>query len=78
MKPFHVESVHKQLRAIGELLGLDCGDNSCLCVEHKRGMRTNGGCRCDIAGAVRKLAASERQLIADIEHLQHCVNRGRA
>lgn len=26
--------------------GLDCGDNSCMFAERKRGMRTNGGCRC--------------------------------
>lgn len=24
----------------------DCGDNSCLYVKPKTGMRTNGGCRC--------------------------------
>jgi hypothetical protein len=26
----------------------DCGDNSCLYAKNKKGMRTNGGCRCDI------------------------------
>lgn len=27
---------------------VDCGDNSCICCppEKKKGMRTNGGCRC--------------------------------
>jgi hypothetical protein len=24
-----------------------CGDNSCICVDIKSGMATNGGCRCD-------------------------------
>lgn len=59
MKP-----MHKQLREIGEALRLDCGDNSCLCVAEKRGMRTNGGCRCDISGAVLTLSA-ERDLLRD-------------
>lgn len=26
----------------------DCGDNSCYFVKDKRGMRTNGGCRCGL------------------------------
>lgn len=26
---------------------LDCGDNSCEYAKDKRGMRTNGGCRCN-------------------------------
>jgi hypothetical protein len=25
---------------------LDCGDNSCHFVKERKGMRTNGGCRC--------------------------------
>lgn len=25
---------------------IDCGDNSCLYAPKKKGMRTNGGCRC--------------------------------
>ena len=25
---------------------LDCGDNSCMFALEKKGMRTNGGCRC--------------------------------
>ena len=25
---------------------LDCGDNSCLFAKNKKGVRTNGGCRC--------------------------------
>ena len=45
-------SLHTQLRAVGSMLDLDCGDNSCLFAEHKGGMRTNGGCRCDLAAAV--------------------------
>lgn len=49
------QSMHKQLREIGTLLKLDCGDNSCLAAEHKGGMRTNGGCRCDFVGAVKGL-----------------------
>lgn len=27
-------------------LNLDCGDNSCRYTKEKKGMRTNGGCRC--------------------------------
>jgi hypothetical protein len=50
-----MQSISKQLRAIGELLGLDCGDNSCLAAARKGGMRTNGGCTCDFVGAVAKL-----------------------
>ena len=29
------------------LCPIDCGDNSCVCAEERKGMRTNGGCRCD-------------------------------
>ena len=29
------------------LCPIDCGDNSCICAEEKKGMRTNGGCRCE-------------------------------
>jgi len=47
-------SITKQLRAIGPMLGLGCGDNSCLFLGHT-GAGTNGGCQCDLAGAVRKL-----------------------
>ena len=25
----------------------DCGDSACVCAESRRGMRTNGGCRCE-------------------------------
>jgi hypothetical protein len=52
-----MRSMQKQLLEIGKLLGLDCGDNSCLCAARKGGMRTNGGCRCDISGAVARALA---------------------
>jgi hypothetical protein len=26
----------------------DCGDSSCLYAKERKGMRTNGGCRCDM------------------------------
>lgn len=57
------ESMHKQLRAIGELLHLDCGDNSCLASGKKGGMRTNGGCRCDFVEAVRELDRKNRRIV---------------
>lgn len=47
--------MHKQLRAIGEVLKLDCGDSSCYFTPQHGGMRTNGGCTCDVVGAVAKL-----------------------
>jgi hypothetical protein len=31
---------------INALSEMDCGDNGCLFVKDKHGMRTNGGCRC--------------------------------
>ncbi len=54
----------KQLREVGALLGLDCGDNSCYFAEQRDGMRTNGGCRCDLTGRVRELMAAVRELCA--------------
>jgi hypothetical protein len=30
----------------------DCGDNSCLWAQNKKGMRTNGGCRCRVDGTL--------------------------
>jgi len=56
-----VQSMHQQLREIGELFKLDCGDSSCLCAAEKKGMRTNGGCRCDISGTVRRALAKCRE-----------------
>jgi hypothetical protein len=45
---------------------LDCGDNSCRSPERSRtGMRTNGGCRCnleDVAQAHERIAAGLRRL----------------
>lgn len=48
-------SITKQLREVGELLGLDCGDNSCLFAREKSGARTNGGCQCDLVDAVMQV-----------------------
>jgi len=50
-----MKSLHQQLRDVGSMLDLDCGDNSCLFAEHKGGMRTNGGCRCNLAAAVGRM-----------------------
>ena len=38
----------RAVEALGFVANLDCGDNSCRFVlpEEKKGMRTNGGCRC--------------------------------
>lgn len=33
-------------RLVQELDRMDCGDNSCPFAKDKKGMRTNGGCRC--------------------------------
>jgi hypothetical protein len=45
-----VASLRRQLDAIrqdpGDYPELGCGDSSCI-VAHPKGMRTNGGCRCD-------------------------------
>jgi hypothetical protein len=30
----------------GEMIELDCGDNSCMFAKKKVGMRTNSGCQC--------------------------------
>lgn len=30
------------------IAGLDCGDNSCEYATNRGGMRTNGGCRCEL------------------------------
>lgn len=47
-------SVMKGLRDIGSVLDIDCGDNSCYFkARGDGGMRTNGGCRCDLAHIVR-------------------------
>lgn len=48
-------SITKQLREVGELLGLDCGDNGCLFAREKSGARTNGGCQCDLVDAVMQV-----------------------
>lgn len=29
-------------------LGMDCGDSGCRYAVNRGGMRTNGGCRCDL------------------------------
>ena len=46
--------MYAQLREVGKLLRLDCGDNSCSFAEKRGGMRTNGGCRCDLTEAVNR------------------------
>jgi hypothetical protein len=48
-------SLIKQLKEVGGLLELDCGDQSCMYACQKTGMRTNGGCRCDLVARVREL-----------------------
>ena len=40
---------------------LDCGDSSCLFAKNKRGMRTNGGCRC-----FRDLPTTKRMFVHKI------------
>jgi hypothetical protein len=44
----------------GNIKYVDCGDNSCVCCppEERKGMRTNGGCRC-----VKGLVAESRLLV---------------
>lgn len=69
-----MKSMHKQLREIGELLGLDCGDNSCLAAERKGGMRTNGGCRCDFVNAVCDLKAQLESKNAALESADAALN----
>lgn len=56
-------SITKQLKTVGALLGLDCGDNSCLfAVRAAGGMRTNGGCQCDLVAKVTELRAENAAL----------------
>jgi len=62
-------SLVKQLREVGKLLGLDCGDNSCLFVDQRSGMRTNGGCWCDIPAAIRTERNARTELDAAVEEL---------
>lgn len=39
-----LDSIISRVNEIGQQF--DCGDSSCLFAETKKGMRTNGGCRC--------------------------------
>jgi len=59
-------TIQAQLRGIGELLELDCGDTACLFASARAGgIRTNGGCRCDVVAAVARalvLAGALRRL----------------
>lgn len=55
-------SMMRQCKELGPLLGLDCGDNSCLFAPSKGGMRTNGGCRCDLVAKVRELIAARHSV----------------
>lgn len=56
---------------------IDCGDNSCVFAWERRGMRTNGGCRCfradlpcvpcrDLHSWARKAKAKIRDLENDL------------
>lgn len=38
-----------EVARLKQVIGLDCGDNSCLYASKKGGVRTNGGCRCNPA-----------------------------
>jgi hypothetical protein len=60
-------SIIKQLHEVGALLGLDCGDNSCLFAKDKGGMCTNGGCQCDLVRAVEDLESYIIELQETIE-----------
>ena len=44
---------------------VDCGDNSCICCppEHRKGMRTNGGCRCFRSGNFLNLSSEESRKV---------------
>lgn len=56
-------SIFKTLQELGGLLRLDCGDNSCHFAGSRYGMRTNGGCTCDPAKAIREqMAQAQRDL----------------
>lgn len=52
-------SIIKQLRQAGELLNLDCGDNSCYFACGLSGMRTNGGCQCDLPGRISAMLSEQ-------------------
>lgn len=52
----------KQLREVGELLNLGCGDGSCY-FKRPTGQHTNGGCRCDLAAELRKRQEAIRKLL---------------
>ena len=54
--------------------GLDCGDNSCLYARRKTGMRTNGGCRCQILVPVfgKDGLVAER---VEMHHLRRALRR---
>lgn len=63
-------SIAKQLRDVGELLGLDCGDNSCLFARKKSGARTNGGCQCDVVTAVSAILLTVNQCVDQLGYWQ--------
>lgn len=63
-------SITKQLRDVGELLGLDCGDNSCMFAREKTGARTNGGCQCDLAKAVSAIHLAINQCVDQLGYWQ--------
>lgn len=65
-----MRGMYAQIRAAGKLLGLDCGDNSCMFAEKRGGMRTNGGCRCDLAEAITRDAARQRALLDGMRALR--------
>jgi len=48
-------SIIKQLKVVGALLKMDCGDSACVFAAERKGMRTNGGCRCDLPERIREL-----------------------
>jgi septal ring factor EnvC (AmiA/AmiB activator) len=48
---------------------LDCGDNSCIFATDKKGMRTNGGCRC-IPPGQSKLSLKCQQMVQEITRLK--------
>lgn len=53
-----MNSVIKTMRRVGELLKLDCGDNGCwFKANGSGGMRTNGGCSCELVAVIERLIA---------------------
>jgi hypothetical protein len=64
-----MRSIHKQLREVGELLGMSgCGDNGCY-FKRPAGAGTNGGCTCDLVMATVAAMTPETvdHLISELE-----------